>query len=195
MAVIRGAPRRHFPAAGRIFCPEILPPLRHPARARSQVLPQVRPSGRIASDKQTHSQIGSPLMGRPFYLEDQRTMLSWTSAELFMTDQAETASRFEAPNWVAVSGCALFGKAYPVLSRNSGSQFPLGAPTGKRVPAFGQIVGRTFRSQAVARIKNGCRPKSAPVNVDTRRLTCASSRRARRWRPRRRWQSEDRLRP
>lgn len=62
-----------------------------------------------------------------------------------MTDQAETASRFEASNWVAVSDWALFGKAYPVLSRNSGSQLPLGAPAGKRVPEFDQIVGRTFR--------------------------------------------------
>lgn len=60
-------------------------------------------------------------------------------------DQAEAASRFEASNWDAVSGCALFGKAYPVLSRNSGSHFPLGASAGKRVPEFDQIVGRSFR--------------------------------------------------
>lgn len=38
--------------------------------------------------------------------------------------QAEAASRFEASNWDAVSAWALFGKAYPVLSRYSGSQFP-----------------------------------------------------------------------
>ena len=60
-------------------------------------------------------------------------------------NRAETASRFEASNWAAVSGLALFGKAYPVLSRYSGSQFPLGVPTGKRVPEFDQIVGRAFR--------------------------------------------------
>lgn len=60
-------------------------------------------------------------------------------------NRAETASRFEASNWVVVSDWALFGKPYPVLSRNSGSQFPLGASAGKRIPEFGQIVGRTFR--------------------------------------------------
>ena len=70
-------------------------------------------------------------------------------------DQAEAASRFEASNWDAVSGCALFGKLHPVLSRNSGSQFPLGASAGKRVPEFGQIVGCDFR-QVIAKGRPPC---------------------------------------
>ena len=51
-----------------------------------------------------------------------------------LSPSAETASRNKRSNWDAVSDWALFGKAYPILSRNSGSQFPPGGPTGNCDP-------------------------------------------------------------
>ena len=57
----------------------------------------------------------------------------------------ESASRYLAGVWVAVSQRALFGKPQPTLDANSGSQFPLSGPSGKPIPLWVQILGRSFR--------------------------------------------------
>ena len=81
--------------------------------------------------------------------------------------QRESASRFEAQKWDALSARNLNGKARPILRLDSGMYFPLGAlresvshsgvefrdavseasPKGNCVPVWSHIPGHSFRSK------------------------------------------------
>ena len=56
----------------------------------------------------------------------------------------ENASRSGAKNWAVVSAKHAIRKARPVLSGNSGTQFPLEGCSGKRVPFRAAIPGHGF---------------------------------------------------
>lgn len=58
---------------------------------------------------------------------------------------AETASRNRRSEWDALSGTAFKRKLHPILSLHSGTRFPQGASSGKRIPFRAPIPGRAFR--------------------------------------------------
>ena len=65
-----------------------------------------------------------------------------------MKPRWESVSRSESSFRDAVSARDATGKAYPVLEPNSGTQFPLEARSGKRIPLWGRNLGRSFRLRA-----------------------------------------------
>lgn len=58
---------------------------------------------------------------------------------------AEAASRNRRSEWDALSGTAFKRKLHPILSLHSGTRFPQGASSGKRIPFRAPIPGRAFR--------------------------------------------------
>lgn len=61
--------------------------------------------------------------------------------------QRESASRFEAQKWDALSARSLNGKARPTLRPDSGTPVSQTGSTGKCVPLWSRIPGRGFRSE------------------------------------------------
>lgn len=59
--------------------------------------------------------------------------------------QPETATRNRCSEWDALSGSAFKRKLHPILSLHSGTRFPQGASSGKRIPFRAPIPGCAFR--------------------------------------------------
>lgn len=60
-------------------------------------------------------------------------------------------------------------KAHPILSIDSGSQFPVEGRSGKFIPFRGWISGRSFRSKQKAPAHDGAGAKGAAYTVDGKR--------------------------
>ena len=56
-------------------------------------------------------------------------------------------------------------KAHPILSIDSGSQFPVEGRSGKFIPFRGWIPGRSFRSKQKAPARDGAGAKGAAYTV------------------------------
>ena len=61
----------------------------------------------------------------------------------------ESASRFEGSDWDRLSETRSFGKMHPGIGAQSGTQFPLEARCGRRVPESASKTGHSFRMRAL----------------------------------------------
>ena len=78
-----------------------------------------------------------------------------------MKPSEESASRFEGPEWDTLSETRSFGKMHPGIGAQSGTQFPLEARCGRRVPESASKTGHSFRMRALGETASRSEPGAA----------------------------------
>lgn len=114
-----------------------------------------------------------PRTGHAFRLNAQRKLHpgidAQTGIHFPLRADPETVSHSERQFWDELSARGFSRKRHPTLKQNFGTQFPFEAPTGKRVPLWSRIPGRSFRSKQKAPAHDGAGAKGAAYTVDGKR--------------------------